>query len=73
MSTVAPTQKALVFMLANDKSPVVSGAAMHIPGERECPENVIGCRYSLQNNQTFELSSADLRSMPQDYPKWKGL
>jgi hypothetical protein len=71
MSTIAPTQKALVFMLANDKSPVVSGAAMHRGEER--PENVIGCRYSLQNNQTFELSSGDLRSMPRDYPKWKGL
>lgn len=66
-----PTQSALVFMLANDKSPVVSGAAMHIPGERECPENVIGCRYTLANNQTLELKSEDLRSMPHTYPKWK--
>jgi hypothetical protein len=44
------------FMLANDKRRT-SGAAMH----EERPEHVIGCRYSLQNNQTFELSSGDLR------------
>jgi hypothetical protein len=73
MSTTAikPTVKAAQFMLANDKSPVVSGAAMHRGEER--PENVIGCRYSLQNSQSFELSSADLRSMPDSYPKWQGL
>jgi hypothetical protein len=71
LTDIKPTVKAAQFMLANDRSPVVSGAAMHKGEER--PENVTGARYTLQDHKSFELSSEDLRSMPREYPKWKGI
>jgi hypothetical protein len=64
-----PTSVAQNFQRANKKSPVVAGAVMYIPGEPECPENVIGCRYTLENGSTFSLKSADLRTIPA--PEWK--
>jgi hypothetical protein len=63
----ARTAKAEAFIAANAKSPVVAGAATH--RGRACPENVTGCRYTLDDGQVFTLTSAELRSMPE--PRWR--
>jgi ABC-type uncharacterized transport system substrate-binding protein len=62
------TPKSQSFVAENKKSPVVYGAATHIPGEAEAPENVTGCRYTLENGRTFTLTSAECRTVK---PKWK--
>lgn len=62
------SDKAAEFREANQQSPVVYGAATHIPGEREAPESVTGCRYTLENGRTFTLSSEQCRQVT---PIWK--
>lgn len=54
------TAKAKAFAAANQSSLVVEGS-LHTNGE---------CTYRLENGLTFKLTSADLKSMP-DQPKWK--
>lgn len=60
--------KAKEFVAANKLSPVVYGAVTHLPGEAERPENVTGCRYTLENGRTFTLKSGELRRIE---PRWK--
>ena len=64
-----PTEKAAEFMAANDASPVVEGAVTFKGGEH--PKNATGARYTLESGRNYVLTSADLRSMPKKYPKWK--
>lgn len=60
-----PTAKASAFMQANDKSPVVSGAAIGNGGQ--------GGVYTLADKQSFRLSVEDCRSLPAGYPRWMGV
>ena len=59
------TDKARKFMNANDKSPVVSGAAIGNGGE--------GGFYTLKDGQTFKLSLADCKALKEHYPMWDGV
>ncbi len=56
------TRKAKLFMTANDKSPVVSGAAIGKGGE--------GGYYTLQDGKSFKLDLADCQALPEGYPRW---
>ncbi|WP_454287221.1 hypothetical protein [Rhizobium arsenicireducens] len=58
---MTPTPKAKKFMMANDKSKVVSGAT-NGPG--------LGGSYTLDNGRYFRLSLEDCRSLPDNYPNW---
>lgn len=56
------THKAAKFLEANKRSPVVYGS---VTGPDGAPT---GCYYRLADGKTFELTSAELRSMPP--PRW---
>lgn len=58
---MTPTKTAQKFMLANDKSNVISGYANREGG---------GGGYTLANGKSFTLTVEDARSLPEGYPKW---
>lgn len=62
---MTPTEKAKAFMAANDKSPVVIGAAIGNGGQ-----GGQGGHYTLKDKQSFRLSVEDCQSLPEGYPRW---
>lgn len=58
-----PTTNAIIFMRANEKSPVVYGS---VTGPERDPTGVF---YRLENDNTYELSRDDSRSLP-CVPRW---
>lgn len=56
------TRRAKEFVKANDISRVIAGAAIGNGGK--------GGRYTLANGRKFQLDLADLKSLPDGYPKW---
>lgn len=58
------TKNAKKFKKANDESPVTAG---QING---FPPNVTGGTYVLQDGKRFTLTSEELRSLGDGYPKW---
>lgn len=57
------TPAASMFKRANDRHPVVEARVIGRGGE--------GGHYWLANHKCFELSAADLRSLPEGYPRWR--
>jgi hypothetical protein len=64
------TQKAHLFMAANEQSPVVYGSVItpaRWQGRGRPPSK--GCYFRLKDGQTFTLGLADLRAMERE-PRW---
>jgi hypothetical protein len=57
------TYRAAKFIEANRQSPVVYGS---VTGPEGAPT---GCYYRLADNRAFELTSAELRLLPEP-PRW---
>jgi hypothetical protein len=57
------------FIKANDKWPVISGAAIE-PNPNKPPRGAI---YTLSSKRAFKLTPEELRALPDGYPKWKGI
>lgn len=64
------TQKAHLFIAANERSPVVYGSVI-TPSrwQGRGPPPSKGCYFRLRDGQTFRLGLADLRSMDCG-PRW---
>lgn len=60
---------AVKFKAANDRSPVVSGTALHVGGEG--PEYVTGAHYTLADGTRIVLSSVACQLLPEGYPRWQ--
>lgn len=63
-----PTKKAALFIGANKASPVIIGAA--VMNGREGGQ---GAYYTLEDGRRFKLSGEDCRSLPEGFPRWKGM
>lgn len=59
------TKKSEEFIKANDKSPVIIGAAIGNGGK--------GGIYTLANGKRYTLNLEDCQALPVGYPKWKGI
>ena len=62
----SPREQAADFAAANARSPVISGAAIHVGGEG--PDHVVGVVYTLKDRTRHRLGLAAHRLMPA--PRW---
>lgn len=58
------TPAAADFKRANDRHPVIEAIVLGHGGQ--------GARYWLGNHKSFKLTSEDIRSLPEGYPRWRG-